>query len=264
MPGGGGSIASSNSNSFSSLVPNLTISLGATSTTPITLTVANDSSNVVSAVQSFVSDYNTVMSAIATDTTYDTSTSTAAVLQGDGNLLSVQSQLSALVTQQFSGVGSFSSLAALGITLGQDGTMSLNTSTLQNAFSQSSTDLQNFFTTATSGVAAQFNNVINQLAGPTNSLLGNEVTSLATQTTDNTDRINQLNAQLALESTRLTDEFDQMELTISGLQANQSALSSIQPFYDLSSGSSSSSLNSSSTSSTNLSNTSSNEASGFS
>lgn len=262
-PGQGGSVATSSTNSFNNVVPNLKITVGGVSTTPVSLSVASDSSQLVSAVQNFVSAYNTVESSISTDTTYNATTNTAAVLQGSGNLLEVQNQLSALITGQVSAGGQYTSLASLGITINQDGTLSLNTNTLETAFSQDPTDVQNFFSTASTGFAAQFNTLINQLAGPTNSLLTNQLTSINTQESNNTTIINQLNAQLALESQRLTAEFDQSELTISSLQQNQSALSSIQPFYDLTSSGSTAVGGSSSTSSTNVGNTSNNLSSGL-
>ncbi len=261
-PGGGGSVAASSTNSFKSLVPNLDITASSTSTTPVTLTVSSDSSAFVSAVQQFVTAYNTVESAISTDSTYNTTTNTAAVLQGDGNTLQVQDDISNLITGQF-GTGSYNTLASLGITVNQDGTLALDTTTLQNAYSQDPTDVQSLFSDPNTGLAAQFNTAINNLAGATNSVLGNELTSFSTQTANNTARINQLNAQLQLESQRLTAEFDQSELTISSLQQNQSALSSIQPFYDLNSSSNSSSTSTSSPSSTSVSGVSDNLSNGL-
>lgn len=262
-PGNGGAVATSTTNSFDNVVPNLNISVTGTSSSPVSLTVASDSSQLVSAIQSFVSAYNTVEGTLSTDTTYDSTTNTNAVLQGNGDLLEVQDQLSALITGQISGAGQFTSLAGLGITINQDGTLNLNTSTLQNAISNDPTDVQNFFSQASTGFAAQFNNLITNLAGQDNSLLSNAVNAISTQETNNTTIINQLNAQLALESQRLTEEFNQSQLTISSLQQNQSALSSIQPFYDLTSGSSSSSSSSSADSATNTTNTTNNLASGF-
>lgn len=259
--GQGGAVATSSTNTFNNVVPNLNITVAGTSTTPVTLNVASDSSQLVSAVQAFVSAYNTVEASISSDTTYNTVTNTAAVLQGDGNLLNVQNQIASLITGQINGAGQFTSLANLGITVSETGTLSLNTTTLENAFSQDPTDVQNFFSQATTGFAAQFNTLVNQLAGANNSVLSNDLQAISTQQANNTTIINQLNASLALESQRLTAEFDQSQLVISSLQQNQSALSSIQPFYDLIN--SSGSTGSSSTSSTNTSNTSSNLSSGF-
>ena len=59
-PGGGGSVAASSTNTFTGLVPNLSITANAVSTTPVSLTVSSDSSQLVSAVQQFIAAYNTV------------------------------------------------------------------------------------------------------------------------------------------------------------------------------------------------------------
>ena len=51
-----------------------------------------------------------------------------------------------------------------------------------------------------------------------------------------------MQAQLTVEQNELTAQFDQMEVTVSALQANLSAISAIQPFATIGGGAATSSL----------------------
>jgi flagellar hook-associated protein 2 len=268
--GSGGSIASSSSNNFSNLVPNLTLTAVSASNTPVTVSVSSDSSQLVSAAQQFVSDFNSLFSTISTDTAFNSVTGTGAVLDNDANVTQVQNQVLSLLTGQFAVSGSYTSLANVGFSLSQTGTLSLNTTTLENAYSSDPSDVQNLFSAANNGVSAQFKTLITQLAGPNNSLLSDKITSLNNQQTANQAQIATLNAALNAESARLTSEFDESQLVISQLQANETALNAIFNFNgtSLSSSNSSSSGGSGGSSSTassdNISGVSSNLGSGLS
>ena len=69
--GAGGLQATSNSNTFSNLVPGLTVNLAGVGTSSVT--VANDNSQVASSVQTFVTSYNKVVTDIANLTSFDAS-----------------------------------------------------------------------------------------------------------------------------------------------------------------------------------------------
>ena len=74
--------------------------------------------------------------------------------------------------------------------------------------------------TRTNGFAVQLDNLMTQVAGSTNSLLSGQVSSLASMVTDNNNQINSLNTMLGDEQTRLYNEFYNMELAIEKLQTN--------------------------------------------
>jgi flagellar hook-associated protein 2 len=227
-----GFVASSATDTFSNVLAGANIVLTGSSTAPVSLTVAQDPSGLASAIQSVVTGYNAIVSAISSLTAYNTATNTAAVLEGDTSVLQIQTALANLVSGQLTGNngGSIQSLAALGISVNQDGSLSLNTSTLSNVLASNAQGVQQFLATANSGLSAHFQTALKQLASPINSVLANRTTALNKKITDNTARINQLNAQLTIEQNALTAEFDQMEVTVSQLQSNLSAISSIQPF----------------------------------
>ena len=86
-------------------------------------------------------------------------------------------------------VGSITSLASLGITISQSGTMSLDTNQLENQLATNPQAVQSFFSTANNGLSAKFQTAITRLAGPNHSLLVDQTNALATEIQDNTARI---------------------------------------------------------------------------
>jgi flagellar hook-associated protein 2 len=242
--GNSGFVASSPTDTFSNVLAGANLVLTGTSTSPVSLTVAQDPSALASAIQSIVTGYNSIVSAIGTATAYNTATNTGAVLEGDTSVLQIQTALSNLVSGQLAGNsgGSIQSLAELGISVNQDGSLSLNSSTLSSVLASNPQGVQQFLSTANSGLSAQFQTALTQLAGPTDSVLANRTTALNTEVSDNQAQITQMQAQLTVEQNALTAQFDQMEVTVSQLQSNLSAISAIQPFETIGGGDATSSL----------------------
>ena len=189
-----GFVASSATDTFSNVLAGANIVLTGSSTAPVSLTVAQDPSGLASAIQSVVTGYNAIVSAISSTTAYNTATNTAAVLEGDTSVLQIQTALSNLVSGQLAGNsgGSIQSLAELGISVNQDGSLSLNTTTLSNVLASNAQGVQQFLATANSGLSAQFQSALKQLAAPTNSVLSNRTTALNTKISNNTAQIKQI------------------------------------------------------------------------
>ncbi len=228
-PGSSGTLVSSSSNNFTNVLAGATLTVNGTSTTPVSITVASDPTQLVATVQAIVNEYNSVQSDIQTLTAYDTTTNSGGTLQGDPTALEVQSQLANLFTSITSGFGGVQSLADLGVTVGQDGSATLDSSVLTSKFTSDPTDVQNFLSTATTGISAQFKTLLDQLAGPNNSLLSSKTDSIATQISNNTTKINQYNQTLSSEQTRLLDEFYAQESVLAQLQSDQQTVSALDP-----------------------------------
>ncbi|HZZ26852.1 MAG TPA: flagellar filament capping protein FliD [Pirellulales bacterium] len=247
-------LATSATNTVNNLVPGLSINVGGVSQTPITLSVAANNSNLVSALQSVVTAYNTVHSQIKQDTTFNITTNTAAVLQADNSVLQVNDELANLIAGSISSTGSIHSLAQLGITIGQDGTAAFNQSVFQATYNQDPQAVQDFLTTPTTGVSDQFKNLTNSLAGVGTSILAERSSTLAQDLTDGQQRITLLNSRLNALQQRLTAQFQASELAIAKIQSNLSAIQSIQPFQSVNTFNQSSSSNNSNSLQSTLSN----------
>ncbi len=237
-------LVTSSSNTFSGVLPGVSLQINNATGQPVSVSVGNDGTNIATDLQTFVTNYNSFVTQLTTDTAYNTTTETGAVLTDDGSALEIGAQMSQLVNAQFASSGRVQSLADVGITVQSNGTLSFNQNQFNAAWASDPTAVQNLFTTAKTGVSARFDTLINQLAGPTDSLLSSRAAALQKEISDNQATITQMNQRLSDEQNLLYTEFYNMDLTIGKLKNTQSVLStmySVPPDFGGSSSSSSSS-----------------------
>ncbi len=143
---------SASSNTVSTVIPGVTFQLLApspvTSGTPETVQVQilNDNSAVVSSIGQLVSDYNSVISAVNAQET-NTTSGTPQPLFGSPTLAMFQEQLLSSINQSNT-QGDINSVTQLGITINNDGTLSLDTSTLNTELNQDYSGVTSFFQNA--------------------------------------------------------------------------------------------------------------------
>ncbi len=99
LGGTGGYEVHSASNTVTSLMPGVSISLQGTTSSPVTVTISPDGQAASTLVQNFVTAANTVLSSISTDTAYDQTTNTAGTLNGDSQLQGLAQQILSTVGQ---------------------------------------------------------------------------------------------------------------------------------------------------------------------
>lgn len=222
-------VVSSSSNNFTNVLPGATVQVQSATGQPVSLTVANDPTDLIAAVQAMVTDYNSFLSTFTQDTAYNTTSNSGAVLASDPTATELGTQIATLMTGQISGVGSISSLSQLGVSVNADGSLAFNSSTLSSAYAANPAALQQFFTQtgttaapATNGFAVQLNNLMTQIAGANNSLLSARISAVSNMMQQNTEQINSLNTMLSNEQNNLYNRYYQMESAISQLQTNMS------------------------------------------
>ncbi len=193
--------ATNSSNTVSNVIPGVTFQLlSASPATTIQIEITNNNSDVESAVSSFVSAYSTVIGDLNTQEGNDSS-GNPEPLFGSPTISTLQDQLQqALDFTQSS--GAVTSLTQLGVSVNDDGTLSLNTDTLDNELNSNYQDVVKFFQpsgTFTS-FGGNFTTVINNLSNSTpqgvltlaaqansteesalNTNIGNENTLISTQ-----------------------------------------------------------------------------------
>ena len=129
----GGATLSSASNSVSYNGVGLTLN-SLTSGSPVTVTVAQDSSNAAAAVKAFVAEFNNVVAAIDKATKADGSktNNTSGPLSGDATLRQLKSDMRSMVTSMGVNInGSFTTLSQIGVSFGAVGSALGSTNTLQ-------------------------------------------------------------------------------------------------------------------------------------
>jgi flagellar hook-associated protein 2 len=216
----------------SSGITGLTVTAMGTGST--TVTVASNTSAVETAISQFVTDYNTVQNLISTDIAVTTDSSgnvTPGVLTGDDTVESIATTLRSMVFSPVSGLnGAVTQLSALGYdTNSTDNTLALtDSSALQNALSNNMNDVKAFFTTATTGVAAQFNTYLGAtVGGPESGVEGTlpqVEDTLTAQSQDITTQIAAIETRVTADQTRMVNEFTNMEQIRSQLNTDMTYL----------------------------------------
>ncbi len=128
---------SQNSNAVSGVIPGVTLNLTKVTTTPVTLTVAQDTAAVTKSVNDFVTAFNSLNQTLTDVSSYNAATKTGAVLQGNATVRNLQAQLRGVLNTP--GAGSLTSLSQIGVTFQRDGSLALDsaklTSVMQSNFS---------------------------------------------------------------------------------------------------------------------------------
>lgn len=193
LGGEGGYQISSSTNTFTSLLPGVSIDVASKSSSPVTVSVAPDGTAAANQVQSFVNAVNSVLSAISGDLAYDPSSNTSGPLNGDVNLENLSQHILATIGAAIgssSVVDSGSAGSAAGLSLGQD-TINFDASTFASDFDANPSAVAKLFTqagsfTPASGSPASSSDVSLVYAGNTTQP-GNyavQITQSATQATD--------------------------------------------------------------------------------
>lgn len=239
---GGGILVTSASNTFREVVSGMSLTIQKASTTAVNVTVSANDSGLVTAAEEFVKAYNSLRDDLANLTSFDPDALTTGLLFGTTEALRVDTEISRLVTSRFFGLGSFQTLAEVGITVNANGKLELDKAALQEAFAADPEGLKTFFSDDKNrGVAARFDEVIGRLAGiedktrgQSDGFLTNRTEVLQATIDNNASRIAALNEYLVRERERLLLHFAQLESILANFQSTQSALASFTPVPPLS------------------------------
>lgn len=147
--GTSGTMVTSSTNQIKGLLPGLTANISQVSSSPVTLTVSADGSQMTSQVQALVDAANKVLSTIAKDTAYDQSTNTAAPLNGQTGLNALAQQVLAFVGNIIgkSTAGSDGTAGeSAGLAITSSGTITFNSSAFVTAYDANPSAVQSMFT----------------------------------------------------------------------------------------------------------------------
>jgi flagellar hook-associated protein 2 len=199
------------------VIPGVTLNLLSTSASQVTITVQPDTTQATQAINSFVSSYNKIIGDINGQFNYNSQTKTAGILSGDSTLQLLQQQLLSAVSSVGSEANPIQSLASLGITLNNDGTLTVNGSQLQNALSTNYQNVQSFFQAAATGFATQLSSELDNLTNPTSGAITIEINGLTQSASDLTNQINDFEARLMITQQQLINQYSQINATLEQL-----------------------------------------------
>ncbi|MGH8261074.1 MAG: flagellar filament capping protein FliD, partial [Steroidobacteraceae bacterium] len=213
------------SNTVTTALDGVTLDLlGTNAGSSANLTVSADTGTVESNISAFVSAYNTLLGTLAPLDSFDSTTGTAGPMMGDAVLSGARNELrQTLYSVVNTGSSTYNSLASVGITTNNDGTLSLNSATLSTALGTNYGAVNQLFS-GTGGIASTLNtNITAELA--TGGPVASRGTTLVDQENALTQQENNLNTQMTALSASLTQQYSALNSLLSSLQTTSAYLS---------------------------------------
>lgn len=148
---------SKSSNTFSDVVPGVTLTLKKTNAgSPTNLSVTRDTNAVKANVQEFVDGYNKLTGSLKSLSSYDMTSKKGAALYGDSSVRNMLTQLRGVVTGTVSGgASSLTRLSDAGVSYQSDGTLKLDNTQLQKVIDTQFDQLPGLFAASGSSSDSQ-------------------------------------------------------------------------------------------------------------
>jgi len=226
---GGGTLTSQSNtvDAGSSGITGLSITALGVGTT--TISVQSDTSTISAAINSFVTDYNTVQNYISSQTastTSSTGTVTPGLLTGDMDAEGIVTSLRQLVDATPSGgTSGVENLNDLGIASnGNDNTLATpDATTLNNALTNNLTAVQNLFTNSTNGLATALGSYLTNVTG-SNGVLATDESNMTSEAKTIATSITTLQTKISNDQTTLDNQFTAMETAINSINTEKEYL----------------------------------------
>jgi flagellar hook-associated protein 2 len=217
----------SGTNTVSTAIPGVTFQLlSADPLTNVQVQVVNDNSSVKTAFTAFTTAYNAIVKDLTTQEGKDPA-GNAEPLFGNSVLSRIQSSLSLALTAG-SASGGVSSLYQLGISVNQDGTLKVDTATLDTELNSNYSDVVGYFQNANS-FGLNLQNALDQLGNesPTGAITLAMAANSNQETTFNAD-VTAEDTLIAAQKTSITAE---LNLANETLQAIPQQLDEVNQLY---------------------------------
>jgi flagellar hook-associated protein 2 len=214
-------IADTTSNTVTDAVTGVTLNLVGTNTgSPTTLTVSTDTSALETKLNSFVTAYNDLATLVKGLTGYDTTTGNAGALNGDTTVTQIMNDLrNAIFTVPAGASSSYETLSSLGVEFQSDGSLTLDSSTLQTAMDTNYAAVAATISSYGSALDTTLSNALD-VEGP----LAVHTDGINTMISDINDREDQLNVQLTAIEARYRAQFTALDTLVAQMQTTSSYL----------------------------------------
>lgn len=219
------------SNSVTGAISGVSLSLSAADPgVPVTLNVTSNAAEISTAINQFVTDYNTAIGLVNAQFTIASGSSSEGVLSSDSTVVNLQSALEGTinyaVTPATGTTTTVTTLNDLGITANTDGTLSVNSATLNSALTNNPNDVQNFFDgSALNGFAAAMNNALNTFTEPADGAFTVDLSGFKASYNDLTTQISNFETNyIAAQQTTLTATYSTAEIALQQLPAEMAQI----------------------------------------
>jgi flagellar hook-associated protein 2 len=207
------------SNTVNDIIPGITFDILQPSSTATTLSLASDPTQLTSALQTFVTNYNSLRTALNAQ-----EGPSAGALSGDTSVIQLEDAMRQLTAYTSSTTGSIQSLSDLGVTFSSNGQATFDPTVVSGLSDSQLADALNFVGSATSGLGG-LSQPFQQFSDPTDGLIQVEASGLATTDQDLQSQITTLTNQLTVMQNNLASQLSSADAAIAELQSQQTELS---------------------------------------
>jgi flagellar hook-associated protein 2 len=225
------------SNTFSDLLPGVSVSVSEVSSTPTRITVARDNAQISKTTSDLVSSVNGVLAQIATKSTVVSSTdasgapvTSGGVFTGDSTIRTVNAAILSAASQPVNG----KSPSDLGLVLNKTGSIDFDATKFGDAMAKDPVGTM----AAVATIAGRVADAAKQASDPTTGLISTKIKGQQSAAKDYTDQIASWDDRLIMRRATLQQTYTALEVSLSGMKAQSAWLSS--QLAGLSSGSTSS------------------------
>lgn len=211
------------SNSITDAVSGLTINLlQAKVGTVVNVAVAADKTAAKTAVTAFVDAYNKLGSTIKTMTSYNQTTKTGAVLNGESGAAAIVTALRKELTGAVTGAGGLKSLTDIGVSFQRDGTLAVNDVKLQKALDTNFAGVTALFS-GTDGYATRLTATTTAILG-SSGVISSRTEGLNTAIKKNAIQQDDMEMRLGVTEKRYRAQFSSLDSLMSRMQSTSNFL----------------------------------------
>jgi flagellar hook-associated protein 2 len=220
-------------NVISDVIPGVTLSLGAVSSSPQTVSTSVDAPALVSQVEHFISSYNELVNAVAKATHFDGQTDHAKSV-GDTTLNTLVRNLQSTVGSPISGLGGdLRALSQAGVSSQKDGTLKLDQTKLTNAINKDARAVARLFvydpSTKSRGVASKMQALVSRYTTTATGTLSVSIDSITKRTEALHVQKAKMQANVKQYETTLRDRYSKLEKQMSQIKSQNNYLDALKP-----------------------------------
>jgi len=229
---------SSGSNTVTGAIPGVTLNLLSPSAgTQVSLSVVPDTTQATQAINQFVNDYNQAISDLNAEFAFNSSTNSEGPLAGDTTVLNLQNDLLGALDYTYtpsSGSTTVPNLSSLGITVNNNGALSVDTGALQSALNNNFSDVQSFFQGSSfNGFANMLDQQLTTFIAPGNGAFTVDIQNSASEnTTLQNDIANFQTNYIQPLQTQLQSEYSQAEILLQQLPVEMQQINTELGYYN--------------------------------
>ncbi len=204
-------------NLVNTVIPGVTFTLEGTSASPVTITLSSDRSQISSALQSFVDQYNQTAAKASAQVG-----PSAGLLSGNFVVRHLQSVLRNIASFR-STSGTVNSLTDLGISFDDQGKASFDSSAITGLSDTQLSDAFTFLGDAAGGLG-QYASKLQEITDPINGLIALEQDGLTRVDKQLQDQVDQLNQRITVMKNGLTLKLQQADSLLASLESQQNTI----------------------------------------